>query len=163
MTGSSSLRPLRIHSPRRDVILGGSISTNPREGQQDNSTAANTHPLRLPCVSNFTCTIFNQKKVGTPYWMAPEIIEMTGTTTACDVWSVGCTIIELLEGKPPYFDLPQMTALYKIVQDDHPPLPDGTSQALRDFLLQCFKKQAQVGGRGRSPRCRAFCCSRWGV
>ncbi|CAN0292189.1 unnamed protein product, partial [Laminaria digitata] len=46
--------------------------------------------------------------VGTPYWMAPEIIEMTGTTTACDVWSVGCTIIELLEGKPPYFDLPQV-------------------------------------------------------
>lgn len=40
--------------------------------------------------------------------MAPEIIEMTGTTTACDVWSVGCTIIELLEGKPPYFDLPQV-------------------------------------------------------
>lgn len=37
-----------------------------------------------------------------------------------------------------------MTALYKIVQDDHPPLPDGTSPALRDFLLQCFKKQAQV-------------------
>jgi serine/threonine protein kinase len=30
--------------------------------------------------------------------MAPEIIEMTGTTTACDVWSVGCTIIELLTG-----------------------------------------------------------------
>lgn len=47
-------------------------------------------------------------QVGTPYWMAPEIIEMTGTTTACDVWSVGCTIIELLEGKPPYFDLPQV-------------------------------------------------------
>ncbi|CAN0560320.1 unnamed protein product, partial [Ectocarpus sp. 12 AP-2014] len=87
---------------------------------------------------------FDVDVVGTPYWMAPEIIEMTGTTTACDVWSVGCTIIELLEGKPPYFDLPQMTALYKIVQDDHPPLPDGTSQALRDFLLQCFKKQAQM-------------------
>lgn len=47
--------------------------------------------------------------MGTPYWMAPEIIEMTGTTTACDVWSVGCTIIELLEGKPPYFDLPQVS------------------------------------------------------
>lgn len=44
-----------------------------------------------------------------------------------------------------------MTALYKIVQDDHPPLPDGTSQALRDFLLQCFKKQAQVGGVVSSP------------
>lgn len=41
-----------------------------------------------------------------------------------------------------------MTALYKIVQDDHPPLPDRISQALRDFLLQCFKKQAQVRERG---------------
>ena len=40
--------------------------------------------------------------------MAPEIIEMTGTNTACDLWSVGCTIIELLTGKPPYFDLPQV-------------------------------------------------------
>ncbi|KAG5176589.1 kinase-like domain-containing protein, partial [Tribonema minus] len=36
--------------------------------------------------------------VGTPYWMAPEIIEMKGTTSACDIWSVGCTIIELLTG-----------------------------------------------------------------
>ncbi|CAM9754911.1 unnamed protein product, partial [Phaeothamnion confervicola] len=83
--------------------------------------------------------------VGTPYWMAPEIIEMTGITTACDVWSVGCTIIELLSGgKPPYYDLPQMTALYKIVQDDHPPLPDGLTVALRDFLLQCFQKEPQM-------------------
>jgi serine/threonine protein kinase len=79
--------------------------------------------------------------VGTPYWMAPEIIEMTGTTAACDVWSVGCTIIELITGKPPYFDLPQISALYKIVQDDHPPLPDGVSSTLLDFLLQCFKKE----------------------
>lgn len=45
--------------------------------------------------------------------MAPEIIEMTGTTTACDVWSVGCTIIELLEGKPPYFDLPQVRSILR--------------------------------------------------
>ncbi|CAN0167410.1 unnamed protein product [Ectocarpus fasciculatus] len=54
---------------------------------------------------------FDVDVVGTPYWMAPEIIEMTGTTTACDVWSVGCTIIELLEGKPPYFDLPQARSI----------------------------------------------------
>lgn len=79
--------------------------------------------------------------VGTPYWMAPEIIEMSGTTAACDIWSVGCTIIELLTGKPPYYDLPQMSALYKIVQDDHPPLPDCISAALRDFLLNCFLKE----------------------
>lgn len=43
-------------------------------------------------------------------------------------------------GKPPYFDLPQMPALFRIVQDEHPPLPEGISKALEDFLLQCFQK-----------------------
>ena len=43
---------------------------------------------------------------GTPYWMAPEVIEQTGhISTACDIWSVGCTIIELLTSNPPYADL----------------------------------------------------------
>jgi len=79
--------------------------------------------------------------VGTPYWMAPEIIEMTGTqSSACDIWSVGCTVVELITGKPPYFDLQQMPALFRIVQDDHPPLPDGITPALEDFLMQCFQK-----------------------
>ena len=78
--------------------------------------------------------------VGSPYWMAPEIIEMAGATAACDIWSLGCTIIELLTGKPPYMELDPMAALFRIVQDDHPPLPDGCSKSLNDFLLQCFKK-----------------------
>jgi serine/threonine protein kinase len=44
--------------------------------------------------------------VGTPYWMAPEIIELRGhLSTACDIWSLGCTVIELLTGKPPYSHL----------------------------------------------------------
>ena len=37
--------------------------------------------------------------VGTPYWMAPEVIELAGATTASDIWSLGCTVIELLDGK----------------------------------------------------------------
>ncbi|KAJ1636274.1 kinase-like domain-containing protein [Pavlovales sp. CCMP2436] len=56
--------------------------------------------------------------VGTPYWMAPEIIKMSGFTTASDIWSLGCTCIELLNGEPPYFDLAPMSALYRIVQDE---------------------------------------------
>lgn len=92
--------------------------------------------------------------------MAPEIIEMTGQqSSACDIWSVGCTVVELITGKPPYFDLQQMPALFRIVQDEHPPLPDNISpvrararahcalghgrerwQALEDFLMQCFQK-----------------------
>jgi hypothetical protein len=55
--------------------------------------------------------------------------------------SVGCLIIELLTGKPPYFDLPAVAAIFRIVSDDYPPLPEGISQALRDFLFNCFQKE----------------------
>lgn len=65
--------------------------------------------------------------VGTPYWMAPEVIELVGATTASDIWSVGCTVIELLTGDPPYYDLSPMQALFRIVSDDHPSLPEGAS------------------------------------
>ena len=79
--------------------------------------------------------------VGSPYWIAPEIIEMSTPTEKCDIWSVGATIIELLTGKPPYFDMAPMAALFHIVQDDYPALPDGISPALRDFLFLCFQKE----------------------
>lgn len=81
-----------------------------------------------------------QHVVGTPYWMAPEVIEMTQVTAASDIWSVGCLIIELLTGYPPYFDLQPMSALFRIVQDEHPPLPEVVSPAMEDFLLKCFNK-----------------------
>jgi serine/threonine protein kinase len=46
----------------------------------------------------------------------------------------------LLEGRPPYHKLDPMPALFRIVNDEHPPLPEGASPAVRDFLLQCFQK-----------------------
>ncbi|KAK7312226.1 hypothetical protein VNO77_35940 [Canavalia gladiata] len=81
--------------------------------------------------------------VGTPYWMAPEVIEMSGVCAASDIWSVGCTVIELLTCVPPYYDLQPMPALFRIVQDEHPPIPDTLSPDITDFLLQCFKKDAR--------------------
>ncbi|KAG6008670.1 hypothetical protein E4U21_004025 [Claviceps maximensis] len=82
--------------------------------------------------------------VGTPYWMAPEIIQLSGASSASDIWSVGCTVIELLQGKPPYHNLAAMPALFAIVNDDHPPLPEGISPAARDFLMQCFQKDPNL-------------------
>ncbi|RLN94387.1 hypothetical protein BBJ28_00008431 [Nothophytophthora sp. Chile5] len=96
--------------------------------------------------------------VGSPYWskcwhlmcymldllVAPEVIEMAGGSSASDIWSVGCTIIELLTTKPPYFDLAPMAALFRIVQEDHPPLPQRMSPALHDFIMKCFMKEPRL-------------------
>lgn len=78
---------------------------------------------------------------GSPYWMAPEIIEMNGATPKSDIWSVGCTIVELATGSPPYFELESMAALYRIVQNDSPPIPEGISPILKDFIMKCFQKE----------------------
>jgi hypothetical protein len=76
--------------------------------------------------------------------MAPEVVDQSGATTASDIWSVGCVVIELLEGKPPYYFLDPMPALFRIVNDDCPPLPESASPIARDFLLQCFQKDQNL-------------------
>ncbi|KAG0358978.1 hypothetical protein BGZ54_010196, partial [Gamsiella multidivaricata] len=95
-------------------------------------------------VATLSNDVGDMSVAGTPYWMAPEIIELSGATTASDIWSVGCTVIELLDGEPPYHDLPPMGALYRIVQDDHPPIPESVSAIVRDFLMQCFQKDCNL-------------------
>jgi serine/threonine protein kinase len=69
-----------------------------------------------------------------------QVIEMCGASFASDIWSVGCTVIELLTGSPPYFDLAPMAALFRIVQGDHMTLPKGISPGIEDLLRQCFQK-----------------------
>ncbi|OJK02523.1 hypothetical protein ASPACDRAFT_24836 [Aspergillus aculeatus ATCC 16872] len=95
-------------------------------------------------VASRTTGLSESSVVGTPYWMAPEVIELSGATTSSDIWSLGCTVIELLEGKPPYYNLQPMPALFRIVNDDHPPLPQGASPAVKDFLMQCFQKDPNL-------------------
>nr|CAB3486047.1 unnamed protein product [Digitaria exilis] len=94
--------------------------------------------------------------VGTPYWMAPEVIEMSGVCAASDIWSVGCTVIELLTCAPPYYDLQPMPALFRIVQDVHPPIPEGLSPEITDFLRQCFQKDAM-----QRPDAKTLLMHRW--
>ena len=77
---------------------------------------------------------------GTAFWMAPEVIEMNGYTSACDIWSLGCTLLELLTGHPPYYNMNSCTALLKIVQESTPPIPENISKDLLDFLQKCFVK-----------------------
>lgn len=85
------------------------------------------------------CTV-----VGTPHWMAPEIIEMKGALSATDIWSLGCTVVELLTGHPPYYEKPQMATAFAIVTEDQPPIPDGISESAVDFLHLCFIKEPKL-------------------
>jgi serine/threonine protein kinase len=76
--------------------------------------------------------------VGTPYWMAPEVIGSQRVSRLSDIWSVGCMLIELLVTIPPYFNLGAMAALYRMVEDDSPPMPKVASPVAVRFLTECF-------------------------
>lgn len=65
---------------------------------------------------------------------------MQGATPASDIWSLGATVCELVSGRPPYADLVAMSAMFRIVEDDRPPLPNDISTELEAFLLRCFRK-----------------------
>ena len=82
----------------------------------------------------------DQDVAGSPYWMAPEIIEGKPATTACDIWAVGVTAIELLTGHPPYASLVWTAALHKIVRDP-PDIPASASEGMKDFLWLCLEKE----------------------
>nr|QDR51010.1 neither inactivation nor afterpotential C-2 [Manduca sexta] len=85
--------------------------------------------------------------VGTPYWMAPEVIACEqqldeSYDCRCDVWSVGITAIELAEGEPPLSGLHPMRALFQIPRNPPPSLthPEMFSPQLTDFIADCLIK-----------------------
>ncbi|GAM28242.1 hypothetical protein SAMD00019534_114180 [Acytostelium subglobosum LB1] len=78
--------------------------------------------------------------VGTPYWMAPEAIQIAGQSSSSDIWSLACTLLEMLTGSPPYFNLQPMSAMFKIVQDPHPPYPQPLTKDMEDYLNVSFEK-----------------------
>nr|XP_006634259.2 PREDICTED: mitogen-activated protein kinase kinase kinase 3-like isoform X2 [Lepisosteus oculatus] len=79
---------------------------------------------------------------GTPYWMSPEVISGEGYGRKADVWSVACTVVEMLTQKPPWAEYEAMAAIFKIAtQPTKPALPDGVSDSCRDFLRQVFVEE----------------------
>lgn len=82
--------------------------------------------------------------VGTPYWMAPELIEGVKYDQKVDVWSLGITSLEMADGEPPLLrdGLPQMRALLKITIDPPPTLiePSKWSYEMNHYLSMSLKK-----------------------
>jgi Protein kinase domain/PX domain len=78
---------------------------------------------------------------GSPYWMAPEIIDEVAHVFNSDVWSLGITVIELAEHFPPRSDLSAYAVMKEIVREPPPTLSDSKwSSTMRDFVAQCLVK-----------------------
>ncbi|XP_051730221.1 serine/threonine-protein kinase PAK 6b [Ctenopharyngodon idella] len=74
--------------------------------------------------------------VGTPYWMAPEVVSKTPYGTEVDVWSLGIMVVEMVDGEPPYFSETPIAAMKRLRDEPAPTARNASkiSPVLRDFL-----------------------------
>ena len=78
--------------------------------------------------------------IGTPFFLAPEIIQEVGYDFKADIWSLGISVIEMAEGEPPYFHVHPMRVLFMIGTNPPPNFSTPHSPELSDFLSNCLVK-----------------------
>ncbi|XP_012561056.2 uncharacterized protein LOC101238172 isoform X1 [Hydra vulgaris] len=83
---------------------------------------------------------------GTPYWMAPEVIIGTGCNHKSDIWSIGCTVLEMADGKPPWSNYDPQAAMLAIAEntDDPPSLSQTYSENAISFVAACLTREMNL-------------------
>ncbi|KAI0228355.1 Mitogen-activated protein kinase kinase kinase 2 [Lamellibrachia satsuma] len=102
---------------------------------------------RLQTICTATGTLTQASTItGTPYWMSPDVINGEGYGRKADIWSLGCTVVEMLTSNPPWIEFEAMAAIFKIATSDYPKyeLAVGTSDIARNFLKLCFHKTPTI-------------------
>ncbi|KAL0490401.1 serine/threonine-protein kinase pakA [Acrasis kona] len=97
----------------------------------------------------FCVELVNDKRktvIGTPYWMAPEVVMGTPYDSKIDIWSLGIMALEMADGDPPHMHLPPLRALYQIAKQPAPKVQDleKWSPEFQDFLECCLRKDCNT-------------------
>ena len=94
-------------------------------------------------LSNFNTFLANSLQGSIP-WMAPEVVKETGYGRRSDIWSFGCTILEMATGKLPWshyqFDDPVAILMKIALSEEIPLIPDTLSEDLKSFLSLCLQR-----------------------
>lgn len=104
-------------------------------------------------------------KVGTPFWMSPELIQGESYTNKVDVWSLGITALEMADGEPPHFHDPPLKAMRMIHSGPSPTLrqPHNWSTSFVDFLSKALDVNVGVEREyevvGETSHCRVVALS----
>ncbi|KAL3652707.1 hypothetical protein CASFOL_002388 [Castilleja foliolosa] len=79
---------------------------------------------------------------GSPYWMAPEVIKnSSGCNLAVDIWSLGCTVLEMATTKPPWSQYEGVAAMFKVGNSKElPEIPNHLSDEGKDFVVKCLQR-----------------------
>lgn len=110
------------------------------------------------CAELTSATEKRNSVVGTPYWMAPELIRGQDYDSRVDIWSLGVMAIEMAEGEPPYLEFPPVRALFLIATNGCPKLADPSqwTHLFLDFLDRCLDMDPQKRPMAKTLRSHPF-------